>query len=115
MTIESSTYKESEFDKLLKSKEAEGWYFMGRERLTQTKFSKEAKFEEAPFQTAEEIKNRYLETAKQQAPSSDFEIELILDENTDKLRRFQEISTDEEYRNVIKTLNSADKNYFIFL
>lgn len=112
---ESFPFKESHFEKLCKSKEADGWHFMGKEGLTQTKFSKEAKFEEIPYQTEDEIRARYLAEAKQQDPASDFEVELILDENTDKLRRFREIATEEEYRKVLKNLNPADRNYFVFV
>ena len=52
-------HRESEFDKLLKGKEAAGWHFTGREGLTQTKFSKEAKFEEVLYQKEDSIKEKY--------------------------------------------------------
>ena len=53
--------------------------------------------------------------AKQEDPSAEFEIDLVLDENTDKLRRFREIGTEEEYRNVINNLRDEDKSYFVFI
>jgi hypothetical protein len=115
MPLEEFPRKESGFEKISKSKELEGWHFMGREGLTQTKFSKEAKFEEIPHQTEDEIKKRYLEFVKEQDPSSDFEIELMLDENTDKLRKLRKISTDEEYRNTLENLNPEDKHYLVWM
>lgn len=66
MSIEKEypAVKESPFDKLRREKEAQGWNFVGREGLTQTKFSGEAKFEEVSHQTEEDIRERYLEIAK---------------------------------------------------
>lgn len=115
MKQEGFPHKESEFDKLRKNKEAEGWHFAGREGLTQTKFSKDAKFEEVPFQTEDAIREKYLQLVKRGDPSSEFEVDLVLDESTDKLRRFREISTEEEYRNVISNLREADRAYLIFV
>ena len=108
-------YRESEFDKLLKGKEAAGWHFAGMEGLTQTKFSKEAKFEEVSYQTEDSIKEKYLQLAKQEDPVSEFEIDLVLNENTDKLRRFKGISTEEEYRSIISNLREADRTYLVFV
>ncbi|OGZ15205.1 MAG: hypothetical protein A3J08_03055 [Candidatus Lloydbacteria bacterium RIFCSPLOWO2_02_FULL_51_11] len=108
-------HKESEFDKLLKSREVDGWHFMGREGLTQTKFSKDAKFEEVPFQTEDAIREKYFQLARQENPSSEFEVDLVLDENTDKLRRIRELSGEEEYRNVLNNLMEADRVYFVFV
>ena len=88
--------KESEFEKLRKSKTAQGWDFIGLERLTMTKFSpKNALFLEVPFQTETQIKEKYLNFAEKQAPSHkfEFEVELILDENTEKLIQISKIST----------------------
>jgi hypothetical protein len=117
MSIEKENlpYKESEFDKLLKGKEEEGWHFVGREGLTKTKFSKDAKFEEIPYQTEDSIKEKYLQMAKQEDPSSEFEVDLVLDENIEKLRRFREIGTKEEYHNIITNLREEDRVYFIFV
>jgi len=109
-------HRESEFDKLLKSKEAEGWHFVGKEGLTQTKLSEKIiKFEAIPYQTEALIKEKYLQIVKQQDPSSEFEIDLVLDENTDKLRRLREISTEEEYVEALRNLREADKVYFVFI
>ncbi|MCX6743608.1 MAG: hypothetical protein NT116_05225, partial [Candidatus Parcubacteria bacterium] len=109
-------HKESEFEKLSKSKKAQGWDFMGQERLTMTKFSsKDALFLEVPFQTETQIKEKYLNLAKKQAPSHKFEVELILDENTEKLVQIRKISTEEEYINILNNLRDEDKNYFVFI
>ncbi|OGZ16289.1 MAG: hypothetical protein A3G11_01175 [Candidatus Lloydbacteria bacterium RIFCSPLOWO2_12_FULL_51_9] len=88
---------------------------MGREGLTQTKFSKDAKFEEVPFQTEDAIREKYFQLARQENPSSEFEVDLVLDENTDKLRRIRELSGEEEYRNVLNNLMEADRVYFVFV
>jgi DNA-binding MurR/RpiR family transcriptional regulator len=115
MSIENFPNKALRFDQLLKNRESEGWQFAGRERLTQTKFSKEAKFEEIQFQTEEDIKKRYLNRAKQEDPSSDFEVDLILDEHIDKLTKLREMSTDEEYQQIINNLAPQDRNYLVFV
>ena len=117
MSIEENNFphRESEFDKLLKNKEAAGWHFVGREGLTQTKFSKDAKFEQVPYQTEDSIKEKYLQLAKQENPVSEFEIDLVLDENTDKLRRFREISTEDEYRSIVSNLREADRAYLVIV
>ena len=117
MTVKENDmlYKESEFDKLLKNKEAEGWHFVGKEGLTQTKFSKDAKFEEVPYQTENSIEDKYLQLARQENPFSVFEVDLVLDENTDKLRKFRAISTEEEYRNIINNLREEDRVYYVFV
>ena len=83
--------------------------------MTKTKFSKEAKFEEVPYQTEDSIKEKYLQIAKQEDPVSEFEIDLVLNENTDKLRRFKEISTEEEYRSIVSNLREADRAYLVIV
>jgi len=115
MPIERFSHQESDFDSLLRTKESAGWHFMGREGLTRTEFSKEAKFEEVPFQTEEEIKNMYLKIARQQDPTAGFEVELVLDEGSDKLKKLREISTSEKYKSVINNLHPADRKYFVFV
>lgn len=77
---------ESEFDKLVQEKETKGWHFAGREGLTKTEFQKDARFVEAPFQTEDDIKGKYLKIAKAEDLSSDYEVELVLDVNTDKIK-----------------------------
>jgi len=106
--------EESEFEKLRKAKTAEGWGFLGTDGLTRTKFSKDARFEEVPFQTEEEIKAKQLMNLKNQHPEHDFEIELILDTNTPKLRGYKKILSEEEYKNIIENLRPEDKRYLIF-
>ena len=115
MDREFFPHSESELDRMLKSKEAEGWHFVGREKLTRTKFSAEAKFEEIIDQTEESITERYLEQARQQDPSSKFEVELVLDEGTEKLRKLRKISTEEEYQVILANLSAQDKSYFVFV
>lgn len=112
---EEFPHKESEFDKLLKSKEAEGWHFVAREGLTQFKLSKDLKFEAVPYQTEDSMKEKYLQIARQQDPSSEFEIDLVLDENTDRLQRFRKVSTEEEYRSIVSNLREVDRVYFVFI
>lgn len=112
---ESPLYKKSQFDELLKSKVAAGWYYKGMEKLTQTKFSKDAKFEEVPYQTEDAIKEKYRQIVKQEDPSSEFEVDLVLDQNTQKLLGLRRISTEEEYRNFVSNLMEKDKNYFVFV
>ncbi|OGY91707.1 MAG: hypothetical protein A3B31_02215 [Candidatus Komeilibacteria bacterium RIFCSPLOWO2_01_FULL_53_11] len=115
MKKEGPLNAESEFDKLLAARKAAGWHYVGREGLTQTKFSDEAKFEEVPYQTEDAIKDRYLKETRQQDPSSEFEVDLVLDENTDMLRRFREILTEEEYQNIVTNLRDVDRTYFVFV
>ena len=115
MSREGFPQKESEFDKIRKNKEAEGWHFMGLEGLTQTRLSEEIKFEAVPYQTEEAIQDKYLKIAKQHNPSSDFEVELMLNEDTDKLRRIRKIATEEEYRNILENLNPGEKQYLIWV
>lgn len=116
MQKEIFPHQESEFDKLLKRKEAGGWHFAGKEGLTQTKFSGETvKFEEVPFQTEDSIKEKYLREAKGRDPSSEFEVDLVLNENMEKLRWFRKNGTEEEYRKILKNLREEDRNYFVFI
>ncbi len=112
---EGLPHVESDFDRLLKSRETGGWNFVGQEKLTRTKFSAEAKFEEIVYQTEESIKERYLEQARQQDPASEFEVDLVLDERTDKLRKLRNLSSDEEYQDLLKNLLAKDKHYFVFV
>ena len=117
MSIEENNFphRESDFDKLLKSKEVAGWHFVGREGLTHTKAREDRRFVEVPYQTEDSIKEKYLQLAKHGDPVSEFEIDLVLDENTDKLRRFREISTEEEYRSIVSNLREADRTYLVFV
>ena len=108
-------FQKSKFDILRDQKITEGWHFMGMEGLTEIKFSKEAKFEDVTFQTEESIREKYLQIARQEDPSGEFEVDLLLDENTDRLQRFRKTSTDEEYRDILTRLNDRDKSYFVFV
>jgi len=115
MSIEKFSHPESAFDKLLRDKNADGWEFVAREGLTQTNFSDEAKFEETSFQTEDDIRGSYLEKLKQNDPSGEYEVDLVLDQNTDKLKSLRALSADEEFDKILESLNPADKNYFIFI
>ncbi|MFA4845177.1 MAG: hypothetical protein WC654_01310 [Patescibacteria group bacterium] len=115
MDREGFPRRETEFDRLRKNKEAEGWHFVGREGLTIPKLSTEAKFEEVPFQTEDGIREKYLHLAQQADPSSRFEVDLVLDEHTDKLTSLRKILIEEEFRSVIASLRDADKTYFVFV
>jgi len=114
-TTEYLFNQESEFDKLCKGKALEGWSFIAREGLTQTKFSNDAKFEEVPFQTEKSLKEKYQKIAKGQDPSSDFEVDLVLDENTDKIKRLRSVLDSDEYCRIVNNLNVGDKFYFVFM
>jgi len=102
------------FSKLREQKEAEGWHFFKREGLAQTKFQ-DGKFNEIPYQTEDSIKEKYISAMKAQDPSSKYEVDLVLDENTEKLRKLREISSEEEYRGLLDNLHDADKSYFVFV
>ncbi len=107
---------ESPFETLLRTKEEDGWIPAGKESLTQTKFrSEDAKFVPEQYQTESAICQKYLEAAKQKDPSSEFEVDLVLDEETEKLRKFRENSTDEEYRHILTKLRPEDTHYYVFI
>ena len=108
-------FPKTNFEMLIENRRAEGWHYMGLEGLTKTKFSKEAKFEQVPDQTEDSIKEKYLNDAKQQDPTAEFEVDLVLDENTEKLRSFKKISTDGEYQDILTRLRDEDKSYFVFV
>jgi hypothetical protein len=105
----------SVFDDLCRRKEIDGWHFVGRENLTRPQFTDKALFEEVQYQTKDQIIEKYLTEAKKQNPTAIFEVELVLDEGTEKLRRLKELATDEEYRYAIENISPADVNYFVFV
>ena len=116
MSLESFPKKEDPFDRLKKDKEAQGWIIAGHESLTHTKFrSEDARFVEVPLQTEEEIIEKYLQMAKSQDPDSEFEIELVLDENTDTLRRFREMESKEEYNKILENLRDKNKSFIVYI
>ena len=110
-----NSFPKSNFETFLEQRRVEGWLYFGSEKLTKTQFSGEAKFEEVPYQTEDSIKKKHEEIAKSQDPSSEFEVELVLDENTEKLRRFRDSSTELEYQDILKNLRDRDKEYFVFV
>jgi len=107
---------ESTYDKLIKSREAEGWIFVKTEVLTETRFQGEdAKFVEKPQQTEESIKEKHLQIIKAQDPSGNYEVDLILNTDTNKLRKLREMLSDDEYKKVLKNLKPEDKEYYVFV
>jgi hypothetical protein len=103
----------SEFTQRLEKKEAEGWVILGEERLTIVKFSQEAKFEQIPLQTEADIISKYRSNLAKQAPGVDFEIELLLNENSADFLKLKEILTPEEYKNALITINPEKKQYIV--
>lgn len=102
------------FSDKLKKIEAEGWVLVGQEKLTETKFDQEAKFSEVPFQTEDQIKEKYLQRLKNQIPLSNFEILLILNENTEQLARLRQVVSIEEYQKLLKNLKDTKKTYLVY-
>lgn len=115
MTNESfpSYNKKSECSIKLERLQAEGWVILGNEHLTQVQFSKEAKFEEIPFQTEAQIREKYLAQLAKQAPGVEFEIQLLLDENTQDLVKLKELLSPEEYQDALKNINPEKKIYLV--
>jgi len=111
---EYSPFGESAPNKLLEAKKAEGWNFVAREELTRTQFT-DGRFLAVPHQTEIQIREKWLQWAKEQAPAHEFEVDLVLDENTEKLKRMREISTEKEYCNILNNLGGEDKTYLVFL
>ena len=107
--------RESWFDNLLDERAEDGWKLMGKEGLTRAKLSGSGKFEPIPFQTEGDIKATYLEKAQEQDPDSEFEVDLVLDENTQKLRDIRQSSTPEEYQQHLDNLHDYDKSYLVFV
>jgi DNA-binding MurR/RpiR family transcriptional regulator len=103
------------FDRLLEERNAEGWHYIDREGLTRTQFQQDARFVEVPYQTEEDIKNRYLQMAKQKIPQGEYEVDLVPDLNSDKLRRLKETVSEEEFQEITKNLRKEDRVYFVFL
>jgi len=107
---------ESAYDKIIKAKEAEGWVFVKTESLTETQFQKEdARFVEVPQQTEGFIKEKYLRIFKAQNPSGNYEVDLVLNLDTDKLRKLREILNDDEYQKILENLKPEDKEYYVFV
>lgn len=58
MSVENGPHNKTEYIDPVEKMETDGWVIVGRESLTRTKFSAEAKFIEVPYQTEESIKAR---------------------------------------------------------
>lgn len=99
--------EESVFDKMLEEKAKSHWQYIGTEKLTETEFVEGAKFEEITKQDEKKIKERYSQGGK-------YEVELILDMNTQKIRDMRRILTKEEFDKMIKELPDKDRNYLVF-
>ncbi len=88
---------------------------MARENLTKVEFQEDAKFLEVPKQTEEDIREKYLKIAKENNSDTEFEVELVLDENTHTLKKMREISDDEEYKRMKEGLAPKDRTYLVFI
>ena len=115
MPKESFPRKESPFEVLLRERSEQGWHYVGREGVTTTKFTDDARFVEVPFQTEDDIRKKYLDDARNADPASAHEVDLVFDETTDRLQRIRKISSDEEYQKILRKLPDQDKIYFVFL
>ena len=99
--------EESFFDKMLEEKAKAGWQYIGTEKLTETEFVEGAKFEEITKQDEKKIKDRYSQGGK-------YEVDLVLDMNTQKIQDMKKILTKEEFDKVVADLADRDKNYLVF-
>jgi len=105
----------SEFALSLEAREAEGWSLVGHETLTQTKFQQDARFLPETVQTEDDIKEKYLKAALAEDSDSEYEVDLVLDLNTDKLGRLREISEPEEFERIISELRDVDKAFHVYV
>jgi hypothetical protein len=101
-------WEDSSFEKLRVEKAKDGWEYAGVEKITMTKFSPEAKFDEILFQNETDIRKKYSNNGK-------YDVDLILDINTGKLQDFKKILTPDEFDKIIKNLKDEDKNYLVFI
>ena len=106
---------ETEFDKLVHEIESSGWVIVGHEGLARTKFSKDARFLPEVFQTEEDIKEKYLDKARQEDPSNKYEIKMVLDENIDKLQSIRKVVGDDEYKDILAKLRDEDRAFIVFM
>ena len=96
------------FEKTLAEKAKDGWRYAEKEALTITKFSSEAKFEEISVRSEADIIKKYSENGK-------YDVELVLDTNTQRIQDFRKILTPEEFEDLLKNLSDRDRNYFVFI
>lgn len=106
---------ETGFDNRVHEMEASGWIIVGHEGLARTKFSKDARFLPEVFQTADDIRKIYIDKAKQEDPSHEYEIELVLDENTDKLQSIRKVVDENQYKEILAKLKDEDKAFIVFM
>ncbi|HEY4496457.1 MAG TPA: hypothetical protein VJC04_03865 [Candidatus Paceibacterota bacterium] len=80
------------------------------EGLTQTKFSKEAKFEEIQFQTEDDIKKKYGQGEK-------YTVELVFDYDQQWVRDLRRVVSSGEFDNLLKIDNipPEKRKYFVFV
>ncbi len=77
MQPENFKPEESKLAQLFLNRADGGWRYAGPEELTESKFSTQScKIEEVPKQTADQIKEKYIQIAKGLQPDDDFEVEL---------------------------------------
>jgi hypothetical protein len=100
-----SELTDSPFETLIKERASQGWNYIGIEPLTRTKFSHEARFEDVPFQTKEDIKTRYSGGGVQ-----DVDLVLRLSPKIEELRR---LVTPEEFAKL--EIGPQDKSYLVFV
>ena len=83
--------------------------YIGEEKLTENRLSVEKeRFEEIPVQTESDIINKYSENGK-------YDVELVLDLNTEKLQNDRLIWGQEQFNNIAKELSTKDKQYLVFI
>ena len=105
----------SEFERQINDMESLGWVMVSHESLTRVKFSKDASFIPEPFQTEEDIKIKYLNKAKSENPTSEYEIELVIDQNSDKLRSIKKVVSENEYQEILQNLRDEDKTLIVLM
>ncbi len=96
-------------EEVLAEKANGGWKYIGEEKLTENRLSVEKeRFEEIPVQTESDIINKYSENGK-------YDVELVLDLNTEKLQNDRLIWGQEQFNNIAKELSTKDKQYLVFI
>lgn len=113
--MERFPHQESYFDSLMSKRAEEGWGYAGQEQLTKIRFSHDARFLPVTTQSEESIREKYIRAAQEFEPDGKFEVDLVLDENTERLLSLKKILTPEEYQDALTRLHDEDKNYFVFV
>lgn len=110
----------TELKKLLTAKKAEGFLVIGKEKTTEDKFVEtnipgEKLFQSVPVTTIEEIISKYKELfLAENSRFQDVELELVLDTDTEEIKKLKQISdSEEEYKKLIDGLPEGKRNYII--